>query len=180
MPRKKLFSTSPKHHTLRGYTGEVYKTRKCHQFPLRVPKIDLKVSTSSKKRLYHDGSCVPEWLPPSQMCVPEWLPSKIWFLSQGAILVQFLVKSWKVYQIGSLALKFALVATIVWAADNSQFLICRSGAVNNCCHQCIFQILEGAILVHIWEGGSHFGTKEPFWYSFFWRKCWLWDQFLAL
>ena len=51
MPRKKLFSTSPKHHTLRGYTGEEYKTRKCHQFPLRVPKIDLKVSTSSKKRL---------------------------------------------------------------------------------------------------------------------------------
>ena len=51
MPRKKLFSTSPKHHTLRGYTGEVYKTRKCHQFPLRVPKIDLEVSTSSKKRL---------------------------------------------------------------------------------------------------------------------------------
>ena len=49
MPRKKLVSTSPKHHTLRGYTGEEYKTRKCRQFPLRVPKIDLKVSTSSKK-----------------------------------------------------------------------------------------------------------------------------------
>ena len=26
MPRKKLVSTSPKDHTLRGYTGEEYKT----------------------------------------------------------------------------------------------------------------------------------------------------------
>ena len=56
MPGKIHVWTSPKHHTLRGYTREEYKTRKCHQFPLRVPKIDLKVSTSSKKK------AVPKWL----------------------------------------------------------------------------------------------------------------------
>ena len=76
MPRQKTCLDFTKASTLRGYTGEEYKTRKCHQFPLRVPKIDLKVSTSSKKRLYQNGSFVPKWLPPSQMCT-KMAPSKI-------------------------------------------------------------------------------------------------------
>ena len=85
IPRKIHVWTSPKHHTLRGYTGQQYKTRKCHQFPLRVPRNwpqNQHFLQKICKRLLGFGPFGLFWplLAPFGLVDPLSLPPKNWFL----------------------------------------------------------------------------------------------------